>query len=74
MLSKSTEGINYLVNNGIMLAADDFDHIRNDFRVRGLRSLIYIFVKLKFSQNEVDVEKFYNMIDSCKKLGVNIIF
>lgn len=67
------EGINYLVNNGIMLAADDFDYIGNDFRLRGLRSLMYTFVKLEFPQNEVDVEKFYNMIDSCKRLGINII-
>lgn len=67
------DGINYLVSNGIILAADDFDYIGSDFRLRGLKSLMYTFVKLEFPQNKSDEDKFFNMIKFCNDLGVNVI-
>ncbi|MDR9765493.1 hypothetical protein RJP56_05395 [Shewanella baltica] len=71
--ARTYEGIEFLVNNGILLAADDFDYIENDFRARALRSLVYTFVKLEFPQNKDDEKKFYDIINSSKKLGINII-
>lgn len=67
------DGILFLIRNGVMLAADDFNYVGNDFRLREFRALTYTFLKLELPKNEAEFEKFRNMINICKKLGVHLI-